>query len=536
MLKIVKNDINLVGDWSTSNYQYDSDSYNYDEVDLTDIASISTAYIDICALSNSTQSIVGGLGNISNGNNVQNVDLSGMDTEKACVGGINAAMDTMMTQYGNFVNSCYANIGSNGALFSDQDGNKIDDYAAYLRDYAKSGSLNDVVNSGFEGLKMSDFGNFISADDADASNRPHFEGDIILEDGSLNPEYEAYVNATFYDENGNCKFDGVSIKDLNINPANGNVQVDFVDDDGIPFTLNCNLANPNALDNAYVSLPGDSGGAVYGSDNYSKVLNNVQFNSTNKYISFIFGAPTDHPAANAAMTQIVDALNGETNLNKSVVSAASASEIYALDAVEALMYQSDSVDVMLLDSVRPGSEVCENFTKMLLGDKLKDTTIRNGKVIVNGYYRGKDYSDVLAYLQENGTVYAYVAQRGNSPSNAGSWLQQLANNGVPTVMCTNNNYPAHVDVEYQIFNGELERVFNEFQELPSSNNNEGIVLIANVQLPTEEENPYANVNGINQSKLNCQDDNNYTIFGYKTSRSGDVQDVAALHTDTMVTA
>ena len=549
------------GKWSTSNYQYDSDSYNYDEVDLTDIASISTAYMDICALSNATYGIIDGLGGVTNSNNVQNVDLSGMNGV-SCVKGINGSMGTMMKQYGNFVNSCYENMGSNGVLFTDQDGTKIDNYAEYLKEYAKSGSLSDVLSGGFEGLKMSNYGEFVSEAGDAHGNRPHFKGEAILPDGSINPEYEAYVNAVFYDDNGKCKFDGVTIQDLKINPSNGNVQVDFKDKDGIPFTLNCNLANPNALDNSYVSLPGDSGGGVYGSDNYSKVLSNVQYDTTNKFISFVFGAPTDHPYANAAITQIVDALNGETNLNKSVVSAASASEIYALDAVRALMTQSNSVDVMLLDSVRPGSEVCENFTKMLLGDNLKGQTIRNGKVIVDSYYKGPSYDDVLDYMRENGTVYAYVATRGGngdngSPSDAGSWLQQIANNGVRTVRCTNTNYSNHTEVEYQIFAGELERVLNNFQELPSNNievsnlvnssNDYVVAPLVNDSNANTSSNlisisqstgylPYYGVDGISTDMIEAHDNNVYTIYEYKSHRKGSISDVAALNNNTSVVA
>ena len=426
MLKINVNQMKCEN-WSISNYQYDASTYNPDNFDMVPFGELCAAYSRVCAQMTSASSRISNIGQVTNSAGVKNVDIGSLKTQ--CLGNLSDELNSMVDNFGGFVNAVAVNTAANNKLFLPNGGKDIDNIAEYLKGYSSEYAdaiINDDGTNVFAAFEMYDFGNGLTASD-DAGSRAHFDKEVSHDGGkTVSEEYKEYVESRFMTEDGKCKFDGCSIEDMKINPANGNVQVDFKASDGTKFTLNCNLTNPNALSNAYVSLPGTGGGGTYASQSYSDFIDNTQFNSDSKYITTTIRGTSSHDAANAAISQILGELSSDSdgnggytshNLDKSVISAASASESLILGTARALMKQSDKMDLVLLDGVMPGCEVGETFTRQLLGSHLKNATIRNGKVIVNNYTSDQNaYLDVLDYLKENGTVYAYVSYRGSKPA------------------------------------------------------------------------------------------------------------------------
>ncbi len=547
--------------WSISNYQYDSASYNPDTFDMVPFGDLCSAYSRVCAQMTSASSKISTIGHVTNSANVKNVDIGSLKTQ--CLGNLSSELNSMVDNFGGFVNAVAINTAANDKLFLPDGGKNIDNIAEYLKGYSSEYAdaiISDDGSNIFAAFGTYDFGNGLDYS-ADASKIPTFSGPITDENGNVTDEYRAYVESVFgnfgeiaiENEKGEREVIGnVTITNLDengnipINPANGNVQVEFKASDGTTFTINCNLTNPQALSNAYVSLPGtpDITAPKYGGLYYNEFINSTQYNADNKYMSAVVEGTGHHDVANVAISQIFGSLIGreteaghDNQLNKSVVSAASASENLVLDTAYELMDISKRIDIMLIDAAadntKPGGSV---FVQQLIGDKLvsqqkggmpvsgASTKLPDGRYIYSDPYAAErdKYNELYNYFINTGSViYSYESINGigNSPNCdvPDPWYQLLANNDLNVVMCLNSDYKAHTNPEYNIFSGELERVmsgFDIYRPVTNSNNEDGFQNIQSEDFTYNYENPYIVLNDLTDDQIAMMtfENNRYAIY------------------------
>ena len=471
MLRRITNNIYCKSDaWNQSQYRYDEESYNPDAVDSVPAAQLYDSYLSLCALGSRSATAISGLGKITNLGGVKNVSLGAMNRKKGCLSNSDSVMDSIIDTFGNVVNQTFRAEKDAGGLYLPSD---IDDLAEYLRDYAADHS-DEIFNiGGIEAFNMSEFGNY--ADESGAGEGiPHYTGAITDDNGEITQEYKDYVYNLFFSPEGACRYEGITInpKDIKINPENGNVQVAMTSEESnkknVHFTITCNPTNPNALANGYVGIPGTGGGGIYCGQTYASFVNNTAYDSDNRYMMAIYNATaTEHDVAARAIAAIFNDLTGaDNNVNRAVVSGASAGGTMTINVVRELKDVVDHpIDIMLIDAASAYEAGCGEFARTLLNPA---------------------HRDVLEYLQKGSVIMAYESIRGNGgPSNANAALQQVCDAGVNVVMCVNSHYPEHTDPEYQMFAGELDRVMSGFEDFRNSGG--PVSLAANAG---EETNPY----------------------------------------------
>ena len=530
MLKSNRNIIKCDKDtWNSSNYRYDSSTYDPDMIDSSSASQVYEAFLNVCALGSRTSGTVGGLGHVTNSANVANVSLDGMNTSCKCLSNLNSSMDSLIGTMTKVVNATFASEQSAGGLYLNGDGSKSD-FASYLKDFATNHS-DDIFNmGGTTAFNLNEFGNYADSTTA-AEGMPHYEGSIVDENGNVSEDYRKYVESYFYKPDGTSLYPNTTIKDLKINPANGNVQATLTTQEfngnSVTLTVTCNMTNPNSLANAYVGIPGTGGGGTYGGKYFAGFVNETAYATNNNYTTALYNATaTYHEVADSTVAAILGNITGtNNNVDKAVISGASAGAAMTVDLVREVKEVVDKpIDLMLIDAASPTGAGCEEFATKLLSE---------------------ENNDVLTYLQQGSVIIAYESIKGNGgPSNANASLQRIADEGVSVVMCVNSNYSEHTDPEYQIFAGEVERVMSGFSNVSSNN---GVVQLSTTT--AEEPNPYiathSNLYPVQINRIGRDHDSNtYGIFvkdgngvasGQIIQNPNTVEEVAALFGNTTTT-
>ena len=105
--------------WNLNGYQYDDTGYNYDSFEVAPFESEQGAYMSVCALANYSDGMTSGMGNVNAGS-VQNVDLSSMNSHKACLGGLGSTLGSTMGRMGASLNARFKAEVEAGTLFGGQ--------------------------------------------------------------------------------------------------------------------------------------------------------------------------------------------------------------------------------------------------------------------------------------------------------------------------------------------------------------------------------------------------------------------------------
>ena len=134
--------------WNLNGYQYDDTGYNYDSFEVAPFESEQGAYMSVCALANYSDGMTSGMGNVNAGS-VQNVDLSSMNSHKACLGGLGSTLGSTMGRMGASLNARFKAEVEAGTLFGGQQIPADFDFAGYLKDlsYEKSGEILGTISN-----------------------------------------------------------------------------------------------------------------------------------------------------------------------------------------------------------------------------------------------------------------------------------------------------------------------------------------------------------------------------------------------------
>ena len=192
-------------DWSNTNYQFDKESFNYDNFEVAPIEDEQSAYLSMCALANYSQGAISSLGGLSAGT-VQNVNLSQVDSHKACLAGIGSTMETTIQNMGNALNVRYKSEMENAGLFGGSANGAMQDYAAYLREVANQNTT-DILGRATEFSQIlagaGGGGTGMQYDESvftDPDKLASTYGDISKKDPSSWTEEEKYIVMAYYDD------------------------------------------------------------------------------------------------------------------------------------------------------------------------------------------------------------------------------------------------------------------------------------------------------------------------------------------------
>ena len=137
--------------WSTNGYQFDDSNYNYDAYEVASFESEQNAFLNVCALSNYSDSIVSTLGHMDVGS-VQNVDISGMTSHSACLSSIGSTMESTVGRMGNALNVRFQKELEAGTLFIGGNIPKDFDFAAFIKDIANNNA--DQILNNLRGITL----------------------------------------------------------------------------------------------------------------------------------------------------------------------------------------------------------------------------------------------------------------------------------------------------------------------------------------------------------------------------------------------